>query len=225
MVRSYFQLTRPDCKIESFYTTGRQRKMTASVLIAFVLIAKLCSKQWVAFVTFVHVKRCDRLAPKKVFSVVVKKIAPWTEPKLLTRKGFTVIEIGECEWWTLLQDQQKCQKSYPRKLSLCFLPADQVLEEIKSGILFGYVKCAAEVHENLKFSFSSLFPIFKITLVSQDFSGVSMKTYVEEKRWMSVPRKMLISSFTLQNGTLITPLLSLYLHRVFVVTKRHRFFQ
>ena len=39
---------------------------------------------------------------------------------------------------------------------------------------------------------------------------------------MSQPRKMLISSFTLQNATLITPLLLFYLQLGLVVTKIHR---
>ena len=42
MVQSYFQRTRPECEIESFFTTGRQRKLTASVLMGFVLIKTLC---------------------------------------------------------------------------------------------------------------------------------------------------------------------------------------
>ena len=50
-----------------------------------------------------------------------------------------------------------------------------------------------------------------------------MKTYAEEESIMSQPRKMLISSFTLQNGTLITPLLMLYPHLGLVNTKIHRF--
>ena len=50
-----------------------------------------------------------------------------------------------------------------------------------------------------------------------------MKTYAEEEGIMSQPRKMLISSFTLQNGTLITPLLLFYLQLVLVFTKIHRF--
>ena len=50
-----------------------------------------------------------------------------------------------------------------------------------------------------------------------------MKTYTEEERIMSRPQKMLISSFTLQNGTLITPLLLFYLHLGLVCTKAHRF--
>ena len=40
---------------------------------------------------------------------------------------------------------------------------------------------------------------------------------------MSQPRKMLISSFTLQNGTLIIPLFSFYLQLGLVLTKTHRF--
>ena len=40
---------------------------------------------------------------------------------------------------------------------------------------------------------------------------------------MSQPRKMLISSFTLQNGTLNTPLLLFYLQLGLVCTKIHRF--
>ena len=40
---------------------------------------------------------------------------------------------------------------------------------------------------------------------------------------MSQPRKMLISSFTLQNGALITPLLLFYLQLGLVVTKTHCF--
>ena len=50
-----------------------------------------------------------------------------------------------------------------------------------------------------------------------------MKTYAEEEGIMSQPRKMLISSFTLQNGTLITPLLLFYLQLGLVVTKIHCF--
>ena len=41
-----------------------------------------------------------------------------------------------------------------------------------------------------------------------------MKHYAEEERLMSQPRKLLISSFTLQNGTLITHPLSFYQAKV-----------
>ena len=50
-----------------------------------------------------------------------------------------------------------------------------------------------------------------------------MKTYADEEGIKSQPWKMLISSFTLQNGTLITRLLLFYLQLELVVTKIHRF--
>ena len=50
-----------------------------------------------------------------------------------------------------------------------------------------------------------------------------MKNYAEEERLLSQPRKMLISSFTLQNGTLITPLLLFYLQLGLVCTKINSF--
>ena len=50
-----------------------------------------------------------------------------------------------------------------------------------------------------------------------------MKNYAEEERLLSQPQKMLMSSFTLKNGTLITPLLLFYLQLELVVTKIHRF--
>ena len=39
-----------------------------------------------------------------------------------------------------------------------------------------------------------------------------IKNYAEEETSMSQPRKMLMSSYTLQNGTIIIPLLLIYLH-------------
>ena len=53
--------------------------------------------------------------------------------------------------------------------------------------------------------------------------GDLMNNYAEEERLMSQPREMFISSFTLENGTLITLLLLFYLQSGLVCTKIHRF--
>ena len=50
-----------------------------------------------------------------------------------------------------------------------------------------------------------------------------MKDYAEKEGLLSQPRKMLISSYFLENGTLITPLLLLYLELGLVCTKIYRF--
>ena len=85
------------------------------------------------------------------------------------------------------------------------------------------MQCDIEVPENLRANFASFHPTFKNTLVSNGDIGDLMKNYAEEERFLSQPRKILISSFTLQNGTLITPLLLFYLQLGLVCTKIHRF--
>ena len=54
-------------------------------------------------------------------------------------------------------------------------------------------------------------PIFKNTVVSRDGIGNLMKEYAEKEGIMPQPRRMLISSFILTDGTIITPLLLFYL--------------
>ena len=66
--------------------------------------------------------------------------------------------------------------------------------------------------------------IFKKTLVSKSDLGDLMKNYPEE-RFFSQPQKMLISNFTILNGTLNSPLLLFYMHLGLVVTKIHRFIE
>ena len=80
-----------------------------------------------------------------------------------------------------------------------------------------------EVPEKLRSKFANFPPIFKISLVSKSDVGNLMKNDAEEESLLSQPRKMLISSFTLQKETLITPLLFFYLQLVLIVTKIHHF--
>ena len=88
-VDSYLDKTRPEVfKIWSCPISNEQdlivklrastlqvdrRKLIASVLMGFVLIATLCLKPWVAFITSVPVKSCVPLSLKKIFNVVAKR--------------------------------------------------------------------------------------------------------------------------------------------------------
>ena len=85
------------------------------------------------------------------------------------------------------------------------------------------MQCEIEVPENMRTNFANFPPIFKNTLVSKFNFADLMKNYAEEGRLLSQLPKMLISSFILQNGTLITPLLFFYLQLGLVCTKTHRF--
>ena len=73
MVMSYFQRTRPECKIESFFTTSRQKKIDCFSVDGFCFIATLCLEPWVAFTTSVPVKKYVPLSLKRIFNVVARR--------------------------------------------------------------------------------------------------------------------------------------------------------
>ena len=85
------------------------------------------------------------------------------------------------------------------------------------------MQCDIEVPENLRANFANLPPMIKNTLVNKSDIGDLMKKYAEEERLLSQPRKMLIPGFTLQNGTVTTPLLLFYQQLGLVCTKVHSF--
>ena len=93
MVMCYFQRTRPDCKIESFYTTGRQKKYDR-MLMGFVLIAILCLKQWFAFTAFLLVKSCAHLSLKKIPNVAVEENSMNWDEAIYRRKVSLSLKCG-----------------------------------------------------------------------------------------------------------------------------------
>ena len=116
--------------------------------------------------------------------------------------------------------KQHIRKHFPCRRSLA---AEHLLEMIKERKFFGYVQCDIELPENLRSKFVNFPPIFRDTSISWSYIRDLMRNYAEEERLLSQPRKWLISSFTLQNGTLRTHLFLFYLHLGLVVTKINRF--
>ena len=73
------------------------------------------------------------------------------------------------------------------------------MQDIRSGKLFGYVRCDLKVPEHLKAYFPNFPPIFKTTVVSRNDVGDLMKEFAEKEGNLSQPRKKLKSSFHLKN--------------------------
>ena len=67
--------------------------------------------------------------------------------------------------------------------------------------------------------------LVKNTVVSNEYNGTLMKESAEKENIMVQPERMLISSFHLNNGRLITPLLLFYLKHGLVCKKIHPFVQ
>ena len=132
--------------------------------------------------------------------------------------------MWECEWWNLYKTTT-CVKEHLRE-SFAYkrpLREETLLEQIRSGKLFSYVQCDIEVPEELKKKFANFPPIFKNTNVGRHDIGLLMKDYAGKEGLLCQLRKMLISSYFLENGTLITHLLLYYLELGLVCKKIYRF--
>ena len=131
--------------------------------------------------------------------------------------------MWECGRWNLDKTtscvKEHLRESFPYKLPL---REESLLEQIRSGKWFGYVECDIEVPDELKKKLATFPPIFKNTNVGRHDIGSLMQDYAEKKGLLCQPRKMLISSYFLENGTLITPLL-FYLELGLVCKKIYRF--
>ena len=144
----------------------------------------------------------------------------------IQQKGYKSIEMWEFNWRELyqtdatLKNHLRANLPYQRPLG-----EERLMQEIKSRKLFGYVQCDLKVPEHLKAYFANFPPIFKKSVVSRNDIVDLMKEYAEEEGIMSQPRRMLISSLHLKNGTIITPLLLYYLHLGLECTKIYQFVQ
>ena len=155
MVMSYFQRTRPECKIESFFTTGRQKKIDCFSVDGF---CSHCNTVFEAMGCFYHFCPCQELrlslSEEDIQRGSKKRELDTLRRHYIQEKGFNVFEMWECVWWRLYKTtntvEQHIREHFPYRRSLA---AEQLLEEIKKGKLFGYVQCDIEVPEKLRSKF------------------------------------------------------------------------
>ena len=177
MVMCHFQCTRPDCKIESFYTTGRQKKIDRFSVDGF---CSHCNTVFEAMGCFYHFCSFQELRPS-LNEEDIKRGSRRREHDELRRsciqeKGFTGTEMWESEWWRLYKTTTNAKLhirenfTYRRSLT-----EQQLVEGKKKESLFGYAQCEIEVPEILRVNFANLPPIFKNTLVSKNDIGDLMK--------------------------------------------------
>ena len=133
MVMPYFQRTRPGCKIESFYITGRQKKIDCFSVDGF---CSHCNTVFEAMGCFYHFCHCQELHP----SLTEEDIKRGSRKRELDEfrrgyiqdKGFTVMEMWECEWWRLYRTTTNVKlhirENFPYRRSLT---EQQFLEKIR----------------------------------------------------------------------------------------------
>ena len=90
--------------------------------------------------------------------------------------------MWECEWWNLYKTttcvKKQLRESFPYKRPL---REERLLEQTRSGKLFGYVQCDIEVPEELKKKNANFPPIFKNTNVGRHDIGSLMQDYAEKQ--------------------------------------------
>ena len=180
---SYFQRERSDCKIESFYTTGTQKKIDCFNVDGCGAHYKTVFE---AMGCFYHYCPCQETRPslnkEDIERGLKKREMDNLRKQYIKEKGYNVVELWECEWWNLYRTatcvKEHLRESFPYKLPL---REETLLEQTRSGKLFCYVQCDIEVPEELKKKFANFTSFFKNTNVGQHDIGILMKDYAEEE--------------------------------------------
>ena len=148
---------------------------------------------------FYHYYPCQEARPSLIENDIEhgnkKREMDQMRKQYLKEKGYNVVEIWECEWWNLCKTmpcvKEPLRESFPYKRPL---REERLLEQIRSGELFGYVQCDIEVLEELKKNFANFPPIFKNSNLGRHDIGLPMKDFAEKEGLLCQPRKTLISS-------------------------------
>ena len=173
MVMSYFQRQRPDCKIESFHTTGTQKKIDCFKVDGFCALRKTVFE---AMGCLYHNCPCQEIRPSLTEEDIEHGFKKREMDRMIKHyikeKGYNVVEMWECEWLNLYKTtpcvKEHLRESFPYKRPL---KDETLLEQMKSGKLFRYVQCDIEVPEELKKKLANFPPIFKNTNVGRHNIG------------------------------------------------------
>ena len=185
MVMSFCQTTRPEGTIESFYTTGKQKKIDSFTVDGF---CGHCQTIFEALGCYYHFCPCGETQPnlsEDEFEFDIRKSESDKLRKFyLAKKGYKVIEMRECEWWDNVKEnatlKNHVEKNFPYKLPLS---SEKLLTRIEEDNLFGYVQCDLEVPEELCERFANFPPIFKNFDVGRENIGEFMLESAEKTRY------------------------------------------
>ena len=154
MVMCYLQRQKPDCKIESFYTTETQKKMDCFKVDGFCAHCKMVFE---TMGCFYHYCPCQEeearpsLTEEDIKRGHKKRERDQMRKQYIKEKGYNVVEMWECEWWNLYKTttcvKEHLRESFPYKRPL---RQETLLDQIRSGKMFGYLQCDIEVPEELK---------------------------------------------------------------------------
>ena len=221
MVMSYLQSQRPECTIESYYTTGKQKNIDSFGVDGF---CAHCDTVFKAMGCYFHFCPCQEsrasLSEEEMQRGIRKREHDELRRDYLRNKGYNVGNVWKGKWWEGVKEEENVRnhvmKNFPIKLPM---KQESLLAKIRDGKMFGYVQCDLEVPDGVKYKFSNFPLIFKNFNASRADIGDYMREYGIEINLLKQPQRMLISSFKLENGIIITPLLNFFLRLGLKCTK------
>ena len=137
---SYLQSQRPECTIESYYTTGKQIKIDCFSVDGF---CAHCDTVFKAMGCYFHFCPCQEarasLSEEEMHRGIRQKEHDELRRDYLRNKGYNIVEAWECNWWERVKEEEnvrnQVRKNFPFKLSM---KQESLLAKIRDGKMFGY---------------------------------------------------------------------------------------
>ena len=102
VVLPFFQRLRPDCKTESYVTTGQQKKIDCSSVDG---VCSHCNTVSEAMGCYYHYCLRREARPSQSDALIERGVKKTEQDEMhrnyLRQKGFHIVEMWECEWWSL----------------------------------------------------------------------------------------------------------------------------
>ena len=183
---SYFQRTRPECKIGIICTTGRQNEIDCFSVDGFCSHCNTVIEAMGCFCHFFPVKKCVYLSLKRSSNVVVRRESSMNWDETTKEKKASIIEMWECAWWRLYRRSSNVELQIRESIQY------RLLTPRRNKAWKITWLCAMRFWSNssIKTKFANFPSVFKNNLVSKNYIGKLMKDYAEQERLLSQARKM-----------------------------------
>ena len=148
----------------------------------------------------------------------------------LEHLGYRVVSVWECDWRKIVSETSLIKTFLKAYFDAHFgvnraYTREQLIDDIASGKLFGFVECDVDVPEHLVEKFSEMSPIFKNVELSREDLSPHMREFAETNGFMSRPTRCLIGSMKARQQLFLTPLLRWYIQHGLIVGRVYQFIQ
>ena len=108
MVMPFYQKTRPECRIESFFTSGKQKIIDCFNVDSYCDHSETVFK---ALVCYYHLCSCQEARPflteQDIEQGNKKREMDDMRREYIKKKGYKVEEMWECDWWESFKTDDK----------------------------------------------------------------------------------------------------------------------